>query len=230
MVCGVVDPERSVDDLVRLVSHDIQNHLSAIVAFLDLGKNGSMPLEECVGPIDESVRAALDITDTVRVLYRLRDGRLYPSVSATSLNEVVELAVDTVNQAAVERAIDIHVDIPRDTAVIADAVLLTNHVLVRLLREALRNTTKESEIWFSAEKVDGAVALSMTVEGGQLWDEIGGILEDVTDTRSEVEGARRIALVLVREILDRLDSHIDGTKSGNKTLRSEITVRLPAAE
>lgn len=202
------------DDLVHLITHDIQNHLSAILAFLDLARNGSMSADEALVPIADSAANAVDIAETVRTLYRIDDGRLVIENSVTSLNEAVDLAIEVMEPRAAERRCTFDVHIPKDTAVIVEPVTFTQKVVTRLIREALSSVGRGASIAIRAEDGNaGTVAYRMTIPGPGFFDEVGAVLTRAdASVGSDLEGARRLSLRLIATLIEHYGAEISVRK------------------
>lgn len=130
--------ERSRDETLRFISHDMRAPQSSILALLEMQRDPEMalPLEEFFTRIEKASRTTLDLADNFVQLARAESQEY--RLEEVDLQEAVFDAVDEMWAHAHSKRIEIHTDIPeREFLVSIDRPLMTR-AIINLLSNAIK--------------------------------------------------------------------------------------------
>lgn len=154
--------ERSRDETLRFISHDMRAPQSSILALLEMQRDPDMalPLEEFFTRVEKASRKTLDLADNFVQLARA-ESQEYRFEDA-DMQDVLNDAVDEMWVQAHAKRIDITVDIPeREFVAKMDRPLMTR-VLINLISNAIKYSLSDTRITCTL-KLQKAIAHPMIV-------------------------------------------------------------------
>jgi phosphoserine phosphatase RsbU/P len=228
---------RARDEVLRVVSHDLGNSLSAVkihavVLGRVLGLRGE-PLEEEVGTRIEAIK------DLVLQMNRLRQdlldiasieaGHLSIEPSTQEVSALLDSALQTLRDRLEEKAIRLEVKVEEETPpVLADRGRVLQ-VLGNLLGNAAKFTPDEGRITVRADRVGGMVRFSVSDSGmGIAPEHLPHIFDRFWKMKSGNPGGTGLGLAIARGIVEAHGGSIEArSRQGQGTT---LTFTLPAAE
>lgn len=146
----LAEQSQRIDDLFRVLFHDLAGPLSRISIGLNIAKNEPMPDSKEHG-LDIAIKATdvmLEITQNVRKMYAVSKGRLSTDMSYVSLTDTVDY-VSRLYAADLEKK-HIHLDFDvrkfRGLMVLVEPVSFKNQVLGNAISNAIKFSPPESRI------------------------------------------------------------------------------------
>jgi signal transduction histidine kinase len=197
-------------EFVGMLSHDMRNPLSAIIATLELSLDGSL------GDLNDNQRQFLGsaMNDSRRMLEMLNDlldGYKYEAVELKlektqfDITQLISRLVSDFSPLAKERQIELFQDTPLSLTVTADENKLTR-VISNLLTNALKFTPKEGRIIVSAADKKQSVQVSVQDTGeGIAPDELEKVFQKYYQVEKRKLGRKTgtgLGLPLCRKLVD----------------------------
>ena len=161
--------ERSRQELIGMLGHDIRNLANSVVAFLQLVRIGQLDpsrteFTELLGLSESNVSELLRMVNAMLDVYKMEEGRLEVVPEAIALDDV---ATRSLNQVAAEaRAKGITLGYaPNQLRLLVDDGLIVR-VLTNLLTNAVKHTSSGGSVQIvGREGPDGAVVVRITDTG-----------------------------------------------------------------
>lgn len=221
-------------ELIANVSHELKTPVAIIRGFSETLQAGALHKPEAEGFLDRIVEASARIGELVErllLLARLEEPDFRPRRRLLNLNELVAELVKSWRQVAVERGVDIALDLPETPIMIqADAELL-RQAIDNLTDNALRYSPKGTVVRLAVvpDESAGQVAIRVADQGRGLAPEhreriFERFFRPVSD-RSRSDGGTGLGLAIVK--------HVAQAHQGTATVRSEpgrgaeFSVNLP---
>jgi len=228
--------ERSRDETLRFISHDMRAPQSSILALLEMQRDPDMalPLDEFFTRVEKASRKTLDLADNFVQLARAESQEY--RFEEVEMQDVLNDAVDEMWVQAHTKRIDIVVDIPeREFVAKVDRPLMTR-VLINLISNAIKYSSSDTRVTCTL-KLQKAIAHPMIVVA--VSDQGQGIAQ--TDQLKLFRRFQRIyhpdqprqegvglGLVFVKTVVERHQGYIGLiSKPGEGTT---FTITLPIAQ
>ncbi|HVM56488.1 MAG TPA: HAMP domain-containing sensor histidine kinase [Gaiellaceae bacterium] len=226
--------DRLRDAFVAAVSHELRTPLTSISGFLEmlreeeagLGESGRMYLDV----IRRSTERLQRLVEDLLLVAQIEAHRLELVLATVDLDGIAAAAVEAARPTAVEKEVDLRLQVDGAPPVRADAHRLAQ-VLDNLISNALKFTDAGGEVIVSVERRGSFAQLAVTDNGiGIPIDEQGQLFSSFfrasTATRQAIPGTG-LGLVIVRAIVEQHGGSIDlESREGKGTT---VTVTLPAA-
>ncbi|MGZ3770348.1 MAG: sensor histidine kinase [Bdellovibrio sp.] len=138
---GLVEKNLDIDNLLRLLLHDIANTLSSMTYNLIKAKKTHEPdgLAHDLDRIEKSINDINNLLNQVRHLKSVKDGKASLPLKPVSLTVLLNEAYENILGSAQQKNIQVKLDIACDTMVIAGNInILGNVVLSNLLTNAVK--------------------------------------------------------------------------------------------
>jgi phosphoserine phosphatase RsbU/P len=206
---------RARDEVLRVVSHDLGNSLSAVkIHAVVLGR--SLDLQEAVPEVSERIAA---IKDLVVQMYRLRSdlldiasieaGHLSVEPRPLELQPLVDAAVHAVLDRAAEKSIRLEVDVSDGGPIVLadrDRIL---QVLGNLLGNAVKFTPEGGRITLCAESSGDEVEFSVADSGvGIAPEHLPHIFDRFWNVKPGNPGGTGLGLAIARGIVEAHGGHV----------------------
>lgn len=230
IVTQVQDEQRSQQDFLANVSHDLKTPLTSIQGYSQAIIDGAAPDPVHAAQIiyDEAARLNRmvgELTD----LARLQAGRLSMQMSAIDLGQLTGAIAQRLQIVALEKHIALESDTPPMPSVAADGDRMAQ-VLTNLISNAINYTPAGGSVRVRATAQAGGVAVEVSDSGiGIAADELPRIFERFYQV-DKARGPRRgtgLGLAIVQEIVQAHGGTITAASAG-RDQGSTFTVWLPS--
>jgi phosphoserine phosphatase RsbU/P len=209
---------RARDEVLRVVSHDLGNSLSAVkIHAVVLGRT----LDRLEGAVADEVATRVEaIRDLVAQMNRLRQDLLdIASIEAGHLSieprpqevrALLEAAVNAMRDRTEEKSIELEIEVPDVTpAVLADRDRVLQ-VLGNLLGNATKFTPEGGRVEVRAEEADGLVRITVRDSGvGIAAEHLPHVFDRFWKMRSGNPGGTGLGLAIARGIVEAHGGTID---------------------
>ena len=203
--------ERMRRDFVANVSHELRTPLTAIKGYAEILSDGAVDdratARRFTGIIENHADRLTHLLGDLLDLSRLESDQLEVELVPCELKPLVDTSVGSVSQAAAQKQIAIHCDIPPSVKVICDPKLI-EHALINLLDNAVKYTPASGKVRIGTRPVEGSDRLAIYVEDtgiGIPSEDLGRIFERfyrVDKGRSRDLGGTGLGLSIVRHIAE----------------------------
>ncbi len=203
--------ERMRRDFVANVSHELCTPLTAIKGYAEILSDGALDdratARRFTGIIENHADRLTHLLGDLLNLSRLESDQLEVELAPCALKPLVDTSVGSVSQAAAQKQIAIHCDIPPSVQVVCDAKLI-ERALINLLDNAVKYTPAGGKVRIGTRPVEGADRRTIYVEDtgiGIPSEDLGRIFERfyrVDKGRSRTLGGTGLGLSIVRHIAE----------------------------
>jgi signal transduction histidine kinase/CheY-like chemotaxis protein len=226
----VEQANRSKDEFLAMLGHELRNPLSPIVTALQLMRvrGGDVMLKERT-IIERQVKHMARLVDDLLDVSRVARGKVVLSRAPVELAEVLAKAVETVSPALEERSHQLSVSVPARGLVVDGDEERLAQVFDNLLNNAGKFTEPGGHIQIVAEARDGRARVSIRDNGaGMDATQLPHIFDLFMQARDGARGGLGIGLTIVRNLValhgGTVAAHSEGPGRG-----SEFVVELPLA-
>ncbi len=203
--------ERMRRDFVANVSHELCTPLTAIKGYAEILSDGALDdratARRFAGIIENHADRLTHLLGDLLDLSRLESAQVEVELAPCELKPLVDTSVGSISQAAAQKQIAIHCDIPPSVKVICDPKLI-EHALINLLDNAVKYTPAGGKVRVGTRLVAGTDRLTIYVEDtgiGIPSEDLGRIFERfyrVDKGRSRALGGTGLGLSIVRHIAE----------------------------
>jgi two-component system sensor histidine kinase/response regulator len=153
----LIKVERSRQELIGMLGHDIRNLANSVVAFLQLVGMGQLDpsrpeFAELLGLSESNVSEMLRMVNALLDVYKLEEGRLEAVPQAIRLEELARKSVSQVKPEARAKNITVTSEVGDATVFVDDGLVV--RVLTNLLANAVKHTPTGGKVHIEARKAD----------------------------------------------------------------------------
>lgn len=224
------------DEFLAVLSHELRTPLTPILGWAGiLNEQGDNPVtrRKAVQAIDRNARLQIKLVDDLLDLNRVIRGKVSLELAVHDVAGLLQSALDTMAEAAANKAIDIEYVEPADPMnVKADAGRL-QQVFANVLSNAVKFTPPNGRIRLRIDREGESVVVRISDSGEGI---PALFLPHVFDMfRQQEEGTRRrhaglgIGLAVVKRLVEQHQGHIDIASRGQGQ-GTEVTIRLPLSD
>jgi PAS domain S-box-containing protein len=228
------DADRSKDEFLAILAHELRNPLAPIRHSLELMKHAKgdpslieQPRLTMERQVNQLVRLVDDLLDISRISRNTLTLRTEPVGLGAIVNQAVEACDPLLKGSRHELTITLP---PEPVFLDADPVRLTQ-ILGNLLSNACKYTAPGGSIWLTAERQgsDVVIAVRDTGQGipAGMLDSVFEMFTQVDRTLERAQGGLGIGLTLARRLIQLHGGGIEARSEGEGR-GSEFVVRLPA--
>lgn len=193
-----ITPYKELDfaktNFIGTVSHELKTPISSIKMSLQLLENkkiGNLNSEQqnLIENINDDANRLLKITSELLNMTQVESGTIQLNRIPTSVNEIIDYAVNTTKATAEQKAISFEVNVPNNIASILADKEKTAWVITNLLTNAIRYADENSVIKINAvESTNNKVEISVTDQGQGILPEY---LDKIFDRYFRVPGTKK---------------------------------------
>jgi two-component system CheB/CheR fusion protein len=199
------------DSVLAILSHDLRSPLISIIGTAEYLKSNFQTMEpaelkEMLELLYQSATRELDMLDYLLEWARIKYASEVFSPAKIKLTEYIDKVFDTLNEAAVIKAINLHHEIEENTSVFADDKMLIS-IIQNIVSNAIKHTGKGGTITVSAKSKDDKMIIEVKDTGVGMSKQIMEKLftpqmKSLTEARKMNKGAG-IGLLLVKGFLEK---------------------------
>jgi PAS domain S-box-containing protein len=224
---------RSKDEFITLVSHELRSPLSAVVGWtraLRQKRHDEQLFDQATAVIERSaglqLRLIEDLMDTARVI----SGKLKLEVRPTDLAEVIEKAGEVVSPAARAKGISLEANLDRNVGQISGDPDRLQQVVWNLLSNAIKFTKEGGRVEVRLERIDPYIQIVVRDTGRGIRPEFQPYVFD-RYRQVEASGGRRsgglgLGLSLTRQLVEMHGGSVEAESEGEGK-GATFTVKLP---
>lgn len=232
LVGELENANRTKDEFLAMLSHELRNPLSPIVTALELMKEGdisSFSREHAI--IERQAKHLVRLVDDLLDVARIVRGKVELKKSECEIGQVVANAIEMAESLLEKRRHHLIVEVDGPIAWWGDSTRLSQ-VIANLLTNAARYTDPAGEIRLTAERRGGVIRIAVRDNGiGIAPEMLGSVFSPFVQGRRKVdraEGGLGIGLALAKNLTElhggTIEAHSEGLGKGS-TFVVEVPVR-----
>ena len=222
---------RTKDDFLAMLGHELRNPLSPIVTSLQLLRMREMNSPE-QDIIERQVNHMRRLVDDLLDVSRIARGKIELRRERMEVAEVLAAAIETSSPLFEQRLHRIEVDVPRTGLVVDVDPDRMAQVFSNLMTNAVKYSEPGTRIAIEARRVDDRVRVRVVDEGAgiaaDMIDKVFDMFVQQAQTIERSRGGLGLGLSIVKSLVElhggRVAARSDGVGHG-----TELTVELPAA-
>ncbi|MBO0859611.1 MAG: response regulator [Chloracidobacterium sp.] len=227
------DANRSKDEFIALVSHELRSPLNAILGWTRILRQGR-PDEElyqrATEIIERSARMQSQLIEDLMDTARIVRGKLRLEVHPVNLAPLIEKAMDVVRPAADAKGIALEAALDRESDQITGDPDRLQQVVWNLLSNAVKFTNEGGHVEVRLGRVDPCIQISVSDTGCGISPEFMPYLFE-RYRQADASGARRkgglgLGLTLVRQLVEMHGGYVTAESEGEGK-GSTFIVKLP---
>lgn len=230
------DQGKKIDDLFRVLFHDLANPLGRIAIGLSIAKR-NLPDGENNRGLEIAQQASdsmLEVTQSIRRVYAMSKGKGNVDLSLMPLNTAVEY-VQKIYQPELEKRdirIEYHYDKHEGLQLLVEPVSFNNQVLGNIISNAIKFSPDHSQIFITAYPTNqGTYAVEIKDNGIGMPEQIKAQLFDINKKTSRPglrgESGSGFGMHIMKSFVEMYGGHIHvETMEANNDLPSGTTVKL----
>lgn len=230
------EANRLKDEFLATLSHELRNPLNVILGYAEvLLRSKEAQQSPLIGRAAEILkRNALAQSQLVRDLLdlsRLHMGKLTLNRETVSLTAAIQNAVETVQDEAKVKGIEIKIDVPADMVFVDADPLRLEQIVWNLLNNAVKFTPNGGKVELRLTS-EGELAQLVVADTGQGIDpaflpHVFEMFRQADATISRRHGGMGIGLALVQQLVELQDGSVSVSSNGAGQ-GAQFTIRLPA--
>ena len=227
------EADRCKDAFFAELGHELRNPLGSIVNAVEMlrtddASERALAIEVIARQVRQLTRLIDDLLDVVRI----KHGKILLRKQPVDLANVLDLAVETVRPAIVEKGHALFIDYPRGELLLNGDAARIEQIVVNLLANAAKYTPPGGRLSLRAERSAEELVLAIRDNGAGISTEnLNRIFEPFVRCDHAAGCAQDglgLGLALVKKLAELHGGSVSATSSG-AGLGAEFTVRLPAA-
>jgi signal transduction histidine kinase len=232
----LAEMDRRKDEFLATLAHELRNPLAPIrnsLHILRMAGGSGYAADRVLEMMERQVSHMVRLVDDLMEVSRITRGKIELRKERIELAAILRGAVET-SQPLIESARhQLAISLPAEPVILeADSVRLSQ-VISNLLNNAAKYTEEGGQIWLTARREDGEIAISVRDTGvgipAEMLPRIFDMFSQVDQSLKRSQGGLGIGLTLARTLVDmhggRIEARSDGPGRG-----SEFILRLPIAQ
>ena len=230
---GLADANRSKEEFMALLSHELRNPLSPILNALNIlrrMKTNDPIIEQAGNIIDRQVGQMVRLVDDLLDISRITKGKLRLTKEKVELRVVVNHAAETVRSLMDARKHDFSVSLPTKPIWVQADPARMEQVVVNLLNNAAKYTNTGGLIRMTVNREGDEAVIRVRDNGGgiapELLPHIFELFTQVDGSLGRSYGGLGIGLALARNLVEMHDGRLQASSAGLGK-GCEFTIKLP---
>jgi signal transduction histidine kinase len=226
---------RSKDDFLAVLSHELRSPLSAILtwaAVLRTGKADAATFERGLEAIDRNTRLQMKVIGDLLDISRIVSGKIDLDRELVDVATVVEGALENIGPSAHEKEIAIEVSVGRDAGLVRGDSSRLQQIVINLLSNAVKFTPPGGRVSVSVARqgTDTQVEVSDNGQGipPEFLSRIFDRFEQGDASTTRLEGGLGLGLAIVRHLTELHGGNVRARSAGPGQ-GSTFTVSFPTA-
>ncbi len=224
---------RSKDEFLAMLGHELRNPLAPIVtalSLLDLRGDGAFQRERTV--IERQVKHLVRLVDDLLDVSRITQKKVQLKRERVELAEIVDRALELCNPILDERKHHLALDVPATGLPVFGDITRLAQVVTNLLTNAAKYTNAGGHIEISARRLDSRVVLTVRDDGAgiapAMMPHIFDLFAQERQSLERSQGGLGLGLAIVKSLVAMHDGTIEAVSDGHGC-GSTFTLELPAA-
>lgn len=230
----LADANRSKEEFMALLSHELRNPLSPILSALEIQrqvKTDDPILQQAGNIIERQVRQMVRLVDDLLDISRITKGKLRLNKERVELRVIANRAAESARPAIDCRKHEFSMSLPTEPIWVEADPARLEQIIVNLLNNAAKYTDPGGLIRLSLQRAGDEAVLKVWDNGlgirPELLPRIFDLFTQVDATLSRSHGGLGVGLALVRTLVEMHDGRVQASSTGLGE-GSEFTVILPA--
>jgi PAS domain S-box-containing protein len=226
------EANRSKDEFLATVSHELRNPLNAIAGWTVILRSGPADTQSCqhaAEVIERNARALTRIVEDILDVSRIVTGKLHIEPRETELISSIRAAVDAVRPAAEAKRIDIATDLEPAGPVWGDPDRL-QQVIWNLVSNAVKFTPKDGKVAVKLHRTGSQVEIAVSDDGpgipAELLPHVFDRFRQADSSSTRRHGGLGLGLAIVRHLVE-LHGGTVAVASDGADLGTTFRVSLP---
>jgi signal transduction histidine kinase len=214
-------------EFIATASHELRTPIFSLAGFVELLQDEDLDEEthrEFLDTMAEQVERLQKLSVDLLDLSRLDAGSVELEREAADLSEIARSVVGEFKPALVRHGTDLEVRLPGDGVAACCDRERVAQIMRILLDNALRHTPEGTQVTVSADRHNGAAALTVADSGPGLPDEAAAHVFERFYTGDAARGAG-LGLAIAQELAERMEGRLTLTARPGDT---RFTLELPA--
>jgi PAS domain S-box-containing protein len=212
---------RTKDDFITVISHELRSPLNAILGWVRILKNGTTDantIAHAIEVLERSARAQQQLIEDLLDTARITQGKLRLETKPIDLLQVVESATDALRPAAEAKAINLRVTLKgKDNIITGDPDRL-QQVIWNLLSNAVKFTSEGGQVEVQLERADPYMRITVNDTGKgisrELLPQIFNRFHQADASGKRRHGGLGLGLALVRHLVELHGGTIEAASPG----------------
>jgi len=223
---------RTKDDFLAMLGHELRNPLSPIVTALELMKLSDSGNAANILLVERQVHHLVHLVDDLLDVARLTRGHLELVRERVELSAVVARAIETASPLIERGGHRLAVEVPAHGLPVDADVTRLAQVVANLLTNAAKYTPHGGHIWITARAEEDQAVLAVRDDGvgiaPEMLGHIFGLFTQVPQDLARSQGGLGLGLSIVKMLTEKHGGTVAAHSAG-RGRGSEFTVRLPLA-
>ncbi|HKZ77991.1 MAG TPA: PAS domain S-box protein [Pyrinomonadaceae bacterium] len=224
---------RTKDEFVAMISHEIRSPLSAIVGWCHMLRQGNLEkaeIDRAVETIERNTKTQVQLVEDLLDISRVTAGKLNLNVRAVEPIKSIMAALDSIRPAAEAKSIKLDVQIEPAVSLVTGDPDRLQQVFFNLLSNAVKFTPTHGHISVEARRLDSQLSVIVRDSGiGINPDFLPHIFDRFTQadtTSARKHGGLGLGLAIVRHLVE-LHGGLVRAESEGEGRGATFTVNLP---
>ncbi|GAA4439962.1 CheR family methyltransferase [Bremerella cremea] len=224
------DADRRKDEFLAMLAHELRNPLAPIRSGIDLLLMDSQVPQEPLNVMEEQVRHLVRLVDDLLDVSRITRGKVDLRLEVVPLQQILKMAVGTIQPMAEQKNISISVRMAEDPVWLeADPVRLAQ-VFENLVINGVKYTQEGGSIEVTVIREEESVSISFRDNGigidEDLMPRVFELFAQSSRSSDRAPGGLGIGLTIVKSLIELHHGSVAVTSDGHHK-GSEFTVSLP---
>src|SRR5919204_629437 len=228
--------ERSRQELIGMLGHDIRNLANSVIAFLELVGHGQLTPErpefaQLLQLSEANVTELLRLVNALLDVYRMEEGRLEVMPQVTSLAELAQRSLAQMRPEATAKSVQMSAVVPSDASVFVDDALIVR-VFTNLLSNAVKHTPTGGEVRIEArtapDAADGILVRVVDTGPGIPLEDAPHIFDRFYQGRGRKRGGSGLGLAFCKLAVELHGGKIAVANGGEPGAIVEFTLPIAA--
>ncbi len=225
------DRNLKVQELLRVLLHDLSNPLSGIKGVIEFGQTNPEIYSSANELMKRAVSSCFSIIDSVRKMRAVDEGKMEIQLQRFALKDCIEESLMLFEKRLQEKNLEVTVDIPDEFRVLADKAIFLNSVFSNILTNAVKFSFPNSKIEVSAlSETAGKVVLKVKDSGigmpAWLLQDIFSPVKPTTRRGTSGEEGTGFGMPLVKKFIEYFQGSIEIVSSETEPRGTEVKIYL----
>ncbi|HMV80297.1 MAG TPA: hybrid sensor histidine kinase/response regulator [Leptospiraceae bacterium] len=220
-----------VQELLRVLLHDLSNPLSGIKGVIDFGQTNPEIYSSANELMKRAVNNCFSIIDNVRKMRAVDEGKMEIQLQRFPLKECIQESLLLFDKRLQEKNLEVILDVPEGLNVLADKAIFLNSVFSNILTNAVKFSFPNSKIEVSAfSETEGRTVLSVKDSGigmpDWLLQDIFSPVKPTTRRGTSGEEGTGFGMPLVKKFIEYFQGTIEIFSSEKEPKGTEVKIYL----